>query len=193
MALPYADMSGLGALPGSDLPQFTMPQAPSGMFGGPSKLQQALLAAVAGFMARRSPQVANNIIGGLQDAQTLKQRLALAQQEREQQLQDQIALHQANQTFDASHPVPGEQERMLNLYASLPDSDPRKAVLGSMLQHPVAMDVTNPDGSVTRQYIYPGTIPQQPQAPRVFKSLPPGAVPLDGGPTQPASGGFLGS
>ena len=184
MAYPTADMSQLGQFPDLSL---NIPQQ-SGMFGGGQNWRNALLAAVAGFMARRSPQVANNIIGGIQDAQALKEKLALAQQERAQGLQDQIALHQANQSYDAAHPVPGEQERLLSLYSTLPDSDPRKPILGSMLQHPVAMDVTNPDGSVTRQYVYPGTIPQQPQVP----TAPVGKLTPIGGPTPSASGGFPG-
>ena len=182
-------LQNLGFDPSIQMPQ---PQMPGGMFGGGNdRLRNALLAAAAGFMARRSPGVAGNIINGLQEAQTLKQRFQMMQLERQQQIADEEAVHEHNQRFDAANPVPGEQERMLNLWQSLPNNDPRKAMLGSMLQHPVAMDVTNPDGSVTRQYVYPGSIPQQPQAPRVFKSLPPDAVPVDGGPSPGGSGGFL--
>jgi hypothetical protein len=77
-----------GGIQADNLPAFSK----GGMFGG-GNWRNALLAAAAGFMARRSPQVSGNIVNGLQDAQTLKQRIALAEQQRQQGLQDQMTLY----------------------------------------------------------------------------------------------------
>jgi hypothetical protein len=75
-------------------PPFVLPQEQStgGMFGG-NKTKTALLAALAGFMARKSPQVSSTLLGNIQDQQELKQRLAIAQQQHQQQMQDQMALY----------------------------------------------------------------------------------------------------
>jgi len=171
-----------------DISQMPQMAARGGMFGGGNG-KMALLAALAGFMARRNPSVANNLFNGLQDQQTLKQRYDLMQLQRQQDTQDKRGEFTFERDYEAAHPVPGEQERMIQRYLDPTTSPAEKAIIGSAIQHPVAMDVTNPDGSVTRQYVYPGTIPQ-PTAPRVFKSLPPDATPIGGGPTPQASGGF---
>jgi hypothetical protein len=97
--------------------QFNMPQPMQGggMFGGGhnSKWRNAILAALAGFMARRSPGVSGNIINGLQDAQAMKERMALAEQQHRQQFEDARLGHQEDRLFDIQNaPPPDIQDRI---------------------------------------------------------------------------------
>jgi hypothetical protein len=183
--IPTLNLPRFGGGPNADgsmsLAAQTNPPTTGGMFGG-GKRQAALMALAAGFMSRRNPQMAGAMMNFLQQRQ--QAQLEEAQQQR---LQDAM-LQREKALIDYKGPEQGETERLINTWNSLPDSDPRKAMIASAIQHPVAMDVTGPDGSVTRQYVYPGSIPQQ-QQPRVFNSLPPDAVPI-GGQTPQASGGF---
>jgi len=133
-----------------------------GMFGGGKDWRSALLAAVAGFMSRRSPGVAGNIINGLQDAQTLKQRIALAQQDRQQQFQDARLAHQQDRQFDIANPLPqqpDQTERLLARYLDPTTPAQEKDAIGQILMPPTLQMVNGSLVSVPR------TPPQMPTAP----------------------------
>jgi hypothetical protein len=162
--------------------QFNMPQASSGMFGGGQSWRNALLAAIAGFMARRSPGVAGNIINGLQDAQAMKERMAFAEQQHRQEFDDARLGHRQDRTFDAANPLPTQPDEftrhMINAGID-PNSPQGKAMYAASLD-PVVM---TPQGPMLRSQLL-GT----------GQPAPPGITftPVDdGGPTPGASGGFL--
>ena len=169
-------------------PSINIPTQPQGMFGG-GNWRNALLAAAAGFMARRSPGVAGNIINGLQDAQTLKEKLAIAQQERAQAVQDQIAVHQAERQFDVNNPLPtsdSEFERVAAAGGYTPGTPEYAALMkrkADAMANPIVMTAYGP-----MPY---SSVAGAAQAPQVIQSLPPGAKPI-GGSTPPASSGFPG-
>jgi hypothetical protein len=188
--------------------QFNIPQAQpqsGGMFGGgdPS-WRNALMAALAGFMARRSPGVAGNIINGLQEARTLKERAAQAQAQHQQEMQDQIALHQANRDYDIAHaPPPDIQDRIDVLNKIDPTLGMTYAKNYAANGGGVGPAITNP---VTGQMMMPAAKAptQAPPAEAIarLKANPGEASQFDevfgpgasarvlGGPTPSASGGF---
>jgi len=190
MAYPSID---IGANPLDSLsPTFTRSiPAPSGMFGGGSKLQNALLAAVAGFMARRNPSVSNNLINGLQSSMNLKQKVALAQQQRAQQLQDQIALHQAERNIDIANPLPTQDDeytralKASGIQPGTPEYAQHMGQRASILENPPRYQYVEGIGLV--QVGGPQSAPAGPPTAPVGKLRPLGA----GGPTPSASGGFL--
>src|SRR5689334_12201332 len=67
-------------LPPSPMPN--LPQLPNmgsgGMFGGGSRFQDALMAAAAGFLARRSPGMAESLMSGVQQKRILNRQSQLA-------------------------------------------------------------------------------------------------------------------
>ena len=186
-------------------PSFQMPQ-PQGMFGGGgASWRNALLAAAAGFMARRSPGVAGNIINGLQEAQTLKQRQALAEQERQQQMQDQIAVHQAERTFDIQNaPPPDIQDRIDVLNKIDPNLGATYARnyaangggMGPPITNPVTGQMMMPAAKAPAQEP-PGEAIQRlrsnPGEAQQFDEIfgPGSAAKILGGPSPGGSGGFL--
>lgn len=104
MAFPGISM---GANPLDAIPQIQMPTTPKasgGMFGGGGDWRNAVLAAIAGFTARRNPGIANNLINGLQRGQELRQQLALQQQERQQGIQDKRDEFTFEQDYRNAHP-----------------------------------------------------------------------------------------
>jgi hypothetical protein len=82
-------------------PIFTQPQpfesyAPTksgGMFGGKFGIGQAIVAALNGYLAGTGNPVGMQNMQMIQQAQEMKRREALAEQQRRQQLQDQMALY----------------------------------------------------------------------------------------------------
>ena len=163
-------------------PSFQMPQPDmgGGMFGGgDSKWKNALMAAVAGFMARRSPQVAGNLIGGLQDAQIMKQKMAQAAAERQQNMADQKDLIAYKAQFDSPAPHYFESNSG-DQYAIGPDGKPVEVFHDPMRYK----FVPNGMGGVVPVDISALMSGQQPVQP-VGKITP------IGGPTPSASGGFL--
>jgi hypothetical protein len=172
-----------GGLQADNLP----PIKQRGMFGG-GDWRQALLAAAAGFMARRSPQISGNIINGLQDAQTLKQRMALAEQQREQQFQDQMTLFKQKRDYEIANPMPGntEYERGLSAVGVTPGTPQYAEHWNKRLNA-----IENPpyfytDPATGATMMIPRTsAPGTPAAPGVT------FTPIDdGGPSPGGSGGF---
>ena len=180
MAYPSID---IGANPLDSLsPTFTRSiPAPSGMFGGGSKLQNALLAAVAGFMARRNPSVSNNLINGLQSAMELKQRIALAQQQRQQDNQDKRDEFTFEQDYKNAHDTPDLQQRIDVLNQVDPTLGPQYARNYAANGGGAMIQMVDP--ATGQKYIMP-----QPQLPAI------GSVMDDprktGGPTPQASAMF---
>ncbi|SCW57028.1 hypothetical protein SAMN02927924_01435 [Sphingobium faniae] len=102
----------------------------------------------------------------------------LDRQYRQAQIQKLLAPQQPNDTYEriVARLGQGQGDSYLRTLAEGP---------------PIAVDVQQADGSTVRQYMPRGQfggnfMPPQPQA------APPGVTftPIDGGPTQPASGGF---
>ena len=183
MAFPSID---IGANPLDSLsPTFAQsapPATPGGMFGGGgASWQNALLAALAGFMARRNPSVSNNLINGLQQAQALKQQALAAAQQRQQSIQDKRDEFTFEQDYKNAHDTPDLQQRIDVLNQVDPALGPQYARNyaanggGSMIQ------VVDP--ATGQKYIMP-----QPQLPAI------GSVMDDprktGGPTPQASAMF---
>ena len=187
MAFPSID---IGANPLDSLsPTFAQsapPATPGGMFGGGgASWQNALLAALAGFMARRNPSVSNNLINGLQSAMELKQKIALAQQQHQQEFQDARLAHQQDRQFDIANPIPqqpSEFETRLQQSGVKPGTQEWTAAMQAAVQNVTDPVIMTPYGPVTRS-----------------QALGAGAKPLTdadidrlGGQTPSASGGFPG-
>jgi hypothetical protein len=85
---------------GFDMPA---PQPRGGMFGG-SNTKDALMAAVAGFMSRRNPQMSNGIMQMMMQKQHQAQEEAQFEHRRQQQMQDQMAMYD----YKLAHPGPGQ-------------------------------------------------------------------------------------
>lgn len=173
----------------SDLGQFTMPTPQlGGMFGGGSRLQNALMAAAAGYMARRNPGQSQSMMGILQEKQSLNRQAQLAMLRDNLEFQRQMELARQAAILKQLYPDDALSQH-IRLSGKPLDSPEAQALYGQAAQNEAnpfqALDVTNPDGSQTRTYT---RAPMLPAAP-VGKLTPLGA----GGPTQPASGGFLGS
>jgi hypothetical protein len=163
--------------------QFNMPQASSGMFGGGQSWRNALLAAIAGFMARRSPGVSGNIINGLQDAQTMRERLAFAEQQHRQEFDDARLAHQQDRQFDINNPMPNQPTQTDRYISEIldPNTDPKRRELLQSVVIPPLMEMVN--GNLMA---VPRTMSSAPPVAPVGKLTPLGA----GGPTPQASGGF---
>jgi hypothetical protein len=145
---------------------FNMP-APKGMFGGGGdKWKQALLAAAAGFMSRRSPQVAGNLIGGLMDAEQLKQRQALAEQQYQRERTDKRDDFIFEQDYRAQHQEPDEFTQLMQRAQIDPASEQGQALYLQFLQNKAnpftQMRVQNPDGSESLQFMRPPMAPTAP-------------------------------
>jgi hypothetical protein len=123
--------------------------------------------------------------------QSLLMQRKQAQEQAQQQAESDRELSRQKALFDYEQanrpPQQSETERLMARYLD-PNTPPdEKALIGQQLIKPQAVTVTNPDGSQELRFIYPG----QQQQPKVFKQLPPGAVPLsDGGPASQAPGNF---
>jgi hypothetical protein len=136
-------------------------------------------------MARRNPELSGNIINGLQQGQMFKQRAALAEQQRQQSLKDQLALHQQTRDYDIAHPTPGqpgEFEDALAASGVQPGSPVWTHAMQLRVSNILDPMVMTPYGLMMRSQV---TGAQQ----QIIQSLPPGAKPI-GGPTSQASGGF---
>lgn len=161
------------------------PPQGGGMFGGGDpKWKNALLAALAGFMARRSPGFSGNMINGLQDAQTLKQRAEMARQEHQQAVQDQISVHQANRSYDIANPTPNdgnsEFERVAAAGGYAPGSPEYAALMKRKADAMANPMVMTPYGPMPYSAVMGGSQPE------ILQSLPPGAKPIGGaGPQAP--------
>ena len=100
-----------------------------------------------------------------------RDRLAFAQWERDNRKPTTV-----EQTLDAAGYTGDERTALL-----------RRKAENDAAGVPVAIDVTNPDGSVSRQYVRPGSLGGGAAPARPVGKL----TPYNGGPTPTASGGFL--
>jgi hypothetical protein len=164
--------------------QFPQPSTPpkprGGMFGGGGSWQNAILAAVAGLMARHNPMAAQMIMGQLKSKLDAKRE----DQQYQRQRQDKRDDFTFEQDYRAQHPAPINND-------TANDYEYIKGILGEdaakqFLQTRVNPIVNTPMGPVP----YSSVMGQQGQP------APPGITfkPLDqnGGPVLQAPGGFPG-
>ena len=189
MALPVDLGATSSVFQQTDFPQMPQMAAPGGMFGGGGSWQNALLAALAGFMMRRRPQIAQSILEPLQQGQILRQKLQEAQIERQQRNEDQFGNFQRQYDYELAHPKPqappdpGSMDALRAEYLDPNTTPARKAQLEQIVLQPQLMDI--PGVGVVA---VPRTAPQGAPTAPVGKLRPLGA----GGPTPQASGGFPG-
>lgn len=161
-----------------------------GMFGGGNdKWKNALMAAAAGFMARRSPGVAGSMLNNLQDAQTLKQRMAFEEQQYQRHRQDNNADFQAHRQYEIDNPLPqqpGEFEQTLIASGIQPGTPQWTQAMVTRRQNMLDPPVMTPQGMMLRSQVVAGSATPAP-AGVTFTPLP-----AQGGPTPQASGGFPG-
>lgn len=168
------------------------PKPQGGMFGGGEGkfgIGQALIAALNGYLAGTGNPV------GMQNMQMM-QHMAEERRRHQQDLEDYARKRTDDrsdftfeQDYKAAHQAPDDFTQMMRAAGVDPDSEQGKALYLQAVQNKAnpftKMTVQNPDGSETMQFMRP------PAPPRIFQTLPPGAVPInEGGPTPQASGGF---
>ena len=174
------------------------PLAPKPKFFGDGGVGRAIAGNIGDFLLQYS---------GMQPtyAPIMQQRQAAQQAER--QRQNSLADWVWKQDYEAAHKprTPTNYEQILD--AAGIQGDERIALLRRKAENdaagvPVGIDVQNPDGSVTRQYVRPGTFGGGQSGPAVgaiedgyrFKGGNPADKnswePVNGGPTPTASGGF---
>jgi hypothetical protein len=165
--------------PGSLFTSTPFPDVPDikpkrGMFGG-GNLRDALVAAAAGFMARRSPQVSNNLFDSLQRKQILADQEAQYQRRRQDTLTDQQAMYD----YKLQHPEPPNNDTVndYNYIAQTLGKDAADQYLRSKT-NPIVM---TPYGPMPYSAVS-GAVPTAP----VGKLTPID----DGGPTAPPSATF---
>ena len=165
------------------LPELAQGSPFGGMFGGGSNLQNALMAAVAGFMARRNSGQAQSMMNLMTQKQVLNRQAQLAMLRDNLDFQRQAAMYQY-QLQNPNDPL-SQHMRLAGMDLHGPAAQAMYGMAANNEANPfTALDVTGPDGGTQRQYVRPPMAPQGP----VGKLTPLGA----GGPTPPASGGFLG-
>jgi hypothetical protein len=155
-----------------------------GMFGG--NAQMALMAAISGLMARRHPQVSQMMQNMLQ----MRQQQALAQQERQQGIQDDFTKFKQQYDYKLANPapdVPDIQERIDTLNKISPG-----------LGDTYAQNYARNGGGSMIQFVDPATGQRYAMPSPAPTTLPPIGSVIDdprkaGGQTPPASGNFLGS
>lgn len=163
-------------------------QSMAGMFGAKPKWQNALLAAAAGFMARRSPQVAQAILGQIQGQQDAQQKAQMYEKQR----QDKFTDWRQQYEYERTNPKPGsgtEYERLLESIGIVPGTDAYKQRVGKYLDAK-----ENPPYFFTDEYgrtmVMPRTVAPQVAPPTVtFTPIDeggqPGSVPTGGFPVDP--------
>lgn len=159
--------------------QFQVPNLkPKGMFGG--GLQNALLAAAAGFMARRSPAMSQNLMAPLMGQR--QQALAEAQNQRELQRQKDLYL------FKLQNPEPqqyGEFEQRLIASGIQPGTPQWVAANQAAVQNTTDPVIMTPQGPMLRSMIV-GAMPQNRPAIGAVIDDPR----VQGGPAAPPSATF---
>jgi hypothetical protein len=155
-----------------------------GMFGG--NAQMALMAAISGLMARRHPQVSQM----MQNMLLLKQKQALAQQQRQQGIADDFTKFKQQYDYELKNPKQTEphyfQDNSGNEWAVGADGKPVQVYndplhvkfIPNGMGGVVPVDVTK----------YMGGAQQPPSTPLTDDDI----VRMSGGPTPSASGGFSG-
>jgi hypothetical protein len=200
MAMPSVDPSAFGATPDVFSQGFTMPPPQTGgMFGNPyagkdwwrQGAADALTAFGASLMARSSPQVAQQMMAGVQNERIMNRQAQLAMLQSNLEFQRQMQLAQLSAQLKMQYP---DSPLAQALYAQgLRPGDPQfqQAMQkeGQNLLNPVIPIPLY--GAVTRDQVVgaPGGQP----APQgvTFTALPPQQPPAaPGGPTPSASGGF---
>jgi alpha-beta hydrolase superfamily lysophospholipase len=175
--LPLPDDPFAGVVPHGL--QFDLPKTKKGMFGG-GNLRDALMAAAAGFMARRSPQVANNLFDSLQRKQILADQEAQYQRRRQDSLTDYEAKQQIDQQYPTPH-QPGEFEQVLMASGVMPGTPEWTNAMKRKAELSLNPIVMTPYGPMPYSTVA-GAMPTAP----VGKLTPID----DGGPTAPPSATF---
>jgi type II secretory pathway pseudopilin PulG len=150
------------------------------MFGGGKfGIGQAIVAALNGYLAGRGNPVGLQNMQMIQQAQEMKRREALAEQQRQQQLQDQMTMHQQTRNYDIAHRMPGEFEEALTASGIQPGTPEWTKAMQQRVGNILDPVVMTPYGPMLRSQVV-GT-----QQPQILQSLPPGAKPIGGaGPSQ---------
>ena len=151
-----------------------------GMFGGGGGWQNALMAALAGFNARRNPQLAASMMNNLQEAQRYKRDRADKEADRQAAYQQQIDLY----NYKLGHPEPPNNDTVndYNFWKQTLPPDQFQTWLQNRIDPPQLMQV--PGVGIV-------SIPRQAQ-PQAAPTAPVGKLtPYNGGPSLGGSGGFL--
>jgi len=162
-----------------------LPQQKGGMFGGGSKLQSALTAAAAGFLSRRSPDMAQSLMAPL----LLRQRQQYEDQQYQHHRQDDMSDYMAKRDYEIAHPMPqqpGEFEQVLMASGIQPGTQAWADAMSRRRDNLLDPVVMTPQGPMLRSSILSGAGGEPAPANVTFTTLP------DGGPTPPASGNFPG-
>lgn len=166
--------------------QFPQPSTPpkprGGMFGGGGSWQNALLAAVAGLMARHNPMAAQMIVGQLKSGLDAKRE----DQQYQRQRQDKRDDFTFEQDYRAQHQAPDDFTQLMQSAGVDPQSEQGRGLYMQYLQNKAnpftQMRVQNPDGSESLQFMRPPSVPAAPVG--QLQPYNPG------GPVPQAPGGF---
>jgi hypothetical protein len=150
--------------------------------GGGSRLQDALMAASAGFLARTRPGMAQSMMEGIQQKRTLNRQAQLAMLQSNLEFQRQMQLLPIQAQLKLMYPD-GDFAQTLVQSGIHPGTPEWTQAMQARMQNELDPAVVTPQGMMLRSQIT-GAL-QPPQAP-VGKLTPLGA----GGPTPSASGGF---
>lgn len=184
--------------PGPIAPQSAGIQVPDvpqikrgGMFGSGRNAGDLISSFILNYAAGQGNPIGTNYL----QAQRYKQQMALEQQQYEARQRSELQRQMAMYQFQMQNP--NSDEMQLARQAGIQPGTPAwQSAMGQAFQNKVnpfqMMTFTDADGTQRQQLVRPSMAPPQ-QQPRVFTPDDPrlkGATPVQGGPTQPASGTF---
>jgi hypothetical protein len=163
------------------------PKKKGGMFAN-ADWGQAIQAALNGYLAAGGNPAGQMNLRQMFEERQRKQQQAMQEQQYQRERGDKRDDFVFEQDYKAQHPE-DDLAQMMRSAGIDPASPAGQQMYQQAVQNKVnpftQMRVQNPDGSETLQFMRPPTVPTAP----VGKLTPF----VEGGPTQPASGGFLGS
>lgn len=128
----------------------------------------------------------------VQHRSLLREQQQTEESEYQRHRRDTNADWMARQEYERAHPAPAQPttlQREAEYYRSIGRSDLADTLLTNRAAPLVAVDRYDAaSGNMVRDYVRPAQ-PQTAPAPRL-RQLPPGSVPVQGGPTPSASGNF---